>query len=794
MNRFLFLIFIVITTISSANAQNSSVNMTDKEKEDLFTAAGKGDLDAVKKAKAAGADLTITNTYGTTLLMATASSGNNELVKYLLTAGVDVKAKNENGETALHYAASKGNLEMVKMFVEAGADVNAINLYYGKAVLNYAVVSDNLETVKYLVNKGANVNNQNVLTPLSDAAFGGYFEIFKYIADRSKNVDWQEYLFYAIKGGNLDLIKYVVEVKGANPNVRSKNSETIIECAAERKYKFNQKNSDVQIIKYLLSKGAKLGDINGGKIFPWAMEKCSEEVIAFFIESGVKVDANMTDKYDWPLLPAALDNNNFSIAQKLLTDKNPEFRGMPLVVFFSDGLENSYDVVSFLIKNGINKDSYSRAFLKSIECGDLKTAQLLLASGANINTKNEKEYNALFFTDDYETAKFLISKGIKTNDTRLPEHIFKFTRFNLLSALFDSKIKIPASAEQLGEGLVYMAQIGNARAVKTFLSMGADINYKSLYIPNQNYLDSYNYRTDRTALIMTAIQGYASPSYIENAQVSTETTEVLIKAGADLNAKDQCGRTALHYTAEKQRFHVYPSSNIVGTSRRERETGGHGYPSPPPAQNHHDIAKVLIKAGASLNEKDAYGNTPLHLSANAGNYEALKILLEAGAKTDIKNNEEKTFFDYLDNEGLNILKEIKPSYSSTVMTRISELSATKVSKNKQYEIICDAGVEDLVDIKPSFYGGERALMKWISENIDYPIVAQEYGIQGKVFVNFIVRRDGSITNVKVIKGVHISLDKEAERLVKEMPRWKPGEKGGQIVSSRFTLPVTFILK
>jgi len=99
-----------------------------------------------------------------------------------------------------------------------------------------------------------------------------------------------------------------------------------------------------------------------------------------------------------------------------------------------------------------------------------------------------------------------------------------------------------------------------------------------------------------------------------------------------------------------------------------------------------------------------------------------------------------------------------------------------------------------VDIKPEFPGGNKALMKWLNDNINYPIVAQENGIQGKVFVNFIVRSDGRIDGVKVTESAHPILDNEAMRLVKSMPRWKPGARGGNRVHSYFILPVTFILK
>jgi len=109
-------------------------------------------------------------------------------------------------------------------------------------------------------------------------------------------------------------------------------------------------------------------------------------------------------------------------------------------------------------------------------------------------------------------------------------------------------------------------------------------------------------------------------------------------------------------------------------------------------------------------------------------------------------------------------------------------------------IINPDSVYSFVPKKAEFPGGDRELRKWLQENINYPIIAVENGIQGKVLVNFVVRTNGQIDGVKVLRGVHPTLDNEAIRLVRAMPRWKAGEKAGVKVNSYFTLPVTFKIK
>lgn len=103
-------------------------------------------------------------------------------------------------------------------------------------------------------------------------------------------------------------------------------------------------------------------------------------------------------------------------------------------------------------------------------------------------------------------------------------------------------------------------------------------------------------------------------------------------------------------------------------------------------------------------------------------------------------------------------------------------------------------VFDIVEQQPLFPGGPAALMKYLSENTKYPVVAQENGVQGRVTVQFVVEKDGSISDVHVLRGVDPSLDKEAVRVVKSMPRWTPGKQNGITVRVNYRVPVLFRLQ
>ena len=100
----------------------------------------------------------------------------------------------------------------------------------------------------------------------------------------------------------------------------------------------------------------------------------------------------------------------------------------------------------------------------------------------------------------------------------------------------------------------------------------------------------------------------------------------------------------------------------------------------------------------------------------------------------------------------------------------------------------------VVEKQPEFPGGTAELFKYLNKAIKYPVIAQENGIQGRVVCSFVVNRDGSIVDIQVKRGVDPSLDKEAIRVISEMPKWKPGEQRGKSVRVRFILPVQFRLQ
>ena len=124
----------------------------------------------------------------------------------------------------------------------------------------------------------------------------------------------------------------------------------------------------------------------------------------------------------------------------------------------------------------------------------------------------------------------------------------------------------------------------------------------------------------------------------------------------------------------------------------------------------------------------------------------------------------------------------------TVLKAVEKIAEPEPPKHEEEQ----NKIFEVVEQQPQFPG--VSVNGWLADHIKYPVVAAENGISGRVVVQFVVERDGSVSQVRVVRGVDPSLDKEAQRVISSMPKWIPGKQNGQAVRSRFTVPVTFRLQ
>lgn len=147
----------------------------------------------------------------------------------------------------------------------------------------------------------------------------------------------------------------------------------------------------------------------------------------------------------------------------------------------------------------------------------------------------------------------------------------------------------------------------------------------------------------------------------------------------------------------------------------------------------------------------------------------------------------------LPEEEVETTEEVNQAITAVVGTGAPSAVVASGPVGPVVEVDDDDRIYEVVEENAQFPGGEEACLKWLSEHIKYPSICQEQGVQGRVFLSFVVNRDGSIVDVEVKRSPDSNLSKEAERVVKSMPKWKPARQGNRTVRSRLNLPVMFRL-
>ena len=147
----------------------------------------------------------------------------------------------------------------------------------------------------------------------------------------------------------------------------------------------------------------------------------------------------------------------------------------------------------------------------------------------------------------------------------------------------------------------------------------------------------------------------------------------------------------------------------------------------------------------------------------------------------------------LPEEEVETTEEVNQAITSVVGTGAPSAVVASGPIGPVVEADDDDRIFDVVEQNAEFPGGDEACFKWLSEHIKYPSICQEQGVQGRVVVSFVVNKDGSIVDVNTVRSPDPNLTKEAERVVKMMPKWKPARQGNRTVRSRFNLPVLFRL-
>ena len=217
-------------------------------------------------------------------------------------------------------------------------------------------------------------------------------------------------------------------------------------------------------------------------------------------------------------------------------------------------------------------------------------------------------------------------------------------------------------------------------------------------------------------------------------------------------------------------------------------------------------ARLHIQGVAEAVEKQEVKETPKLIFGEANGPEPLLVLNgKVATKEQVMALDQSEIDNVTVMKNEDVLKEYAKAFNADTSNGILFINTKEYVKNGKKELVSAVvkakepadesaeGAFDVVEQMPEFPGGSIELMKFLSENIKYPEAASKAGTQGRVVAQFIVEADGSISNVKVLKNVSDEIDAEAVRVIKAMPKWKPGMQKGQPVRVKYTIPVTFRL-
>lgn len=203
------------------------------------------------------------------------------------------------------------------------------------------------------------------------------------------------------------------------------------------------------------------------------------------------------------------------------------------------------------------------------------------------------------------------------------------------------------------------------------------------------------------------------------------------------------------------------------------------------------FALGAVLASFEWSSKPGKANTLGKLSAVAVDEEFIQPFREKEIKPPPPSPQVIEFINLVDDD-VELEKEMV--FDDTGADKNTLIDVVPVVKTDEEKTVDSDEIFVIVEDKPEFPGGETALRAFLANAINYPVIAQENGVQGKVYVSFVVGKDGSVRDAVIARGVDASLDKEALRVVNTLPKWKPGKQRGKPVNVSYTVPISFVLR
>jgi len=559
-----------------------------------------------------------------------------EVAKLLLTNGSRVKSRNKTPtDTPLHYAAVNGDTEIVEMLLNRGANINAKN-WCGITPLHNAVKSKKMEITEYLLKRGAYVNARNSynVTPLHFAVEKGSEEIVRLLLKHGA---------YVNSGCNSTFWT-------GHTSVQFGVKETSTPWEGYTPLWLAVKKGHEEVVKLLLESGANVNaqDKDGKTVLHCAVENKEEKVVQLLLECGANVDVQ--DKYGKTVLHRAVEEGCSVIIEHLLKrcpDVNNKSNRSALNVAVR-GIGREYGkIIENLLQYGftVSPEHTNNCELlhAAVEKGYLKTVEEHLKYGIDVNKLYKSKYGIHYMPLHFatknkqeEVAKLLISYGADVNaqdETGKPPIFYAVLNADLkiTKLLLTNKANIKDNPK-----LLNIAVWSECReTVQVLLEHGADVNTRD--------------ECGRTALHFTAIGENEELFRLcrsKNPNVKGEIAKLLLSRGANVNAQTEKGTTTLHAASGQGYVKLVEAllqyNADVNTKFKNDVTPLHTATY----NGHIEIVKVLLKFGANVDSKDKCGRTALYWASKKGQKQIVTALLEHGADINVTTEKNRTPLDY----------------------------------------------------------------------------------------------------------------------------------------------------
>ena len=559
----------------------------DKPPADIWEAAAKGDVEAIKAFLAKDNKIDDQNKNGYSILHVSIRSGQAVVAEFALANGVDINLRSNSKKAPLHYAAQYNRVTMAKQLVEAKADLTAKDKK-GRTALDLATGEIKRELANYLRSVGVTSKSDEAAAKsiYVAAKIGSIDAIKKHLEAgvdvNSLNKNKQTALHFAASAGQLDVAVVLLEAK-SDVTVADKYQKTALHYSA--------RNGHKATTTLLLEKGALINakDEKNKTPLDYAVTKKRTEVIELLRSKGGKTAKEQLAAEN---IFAAAEVGDLEAIKK--------------------HLEGGVDV------NGANKGGYT-ALHMAVRRGQKEAVALLLEKGANVNAERKGKTPLEFAGKNEEIAAFLREKGGKTG----------------------KEIKAAGS-------IFSAAQSGLVDAVKKHLAAGVDVNAKNKGGYTALHLASKKGHVEVAEVLLEAKADIAAASksgktalhYVANYNGNLDLAKLLLDAGADPNVLDKRKKTPLDYAVSRKNDALVELLLAKGarTGKELRAETDIHYAA---ANGYVDAVKRFIENGGDVNAGDKGGYTALQYAAYNGYIEVVRVLVENKADVNASANKRK---------------------------------------------------------------------------------------------------------------------------------------------------------